>query len=402
MNKNTLAVTALTVAAAIGVGTVYATAPARHSHLEATGVSVSEPGQLGTVPHAVSEAFRITDSAEPARHQPIESQGVVIGTEGGTVTAYDAATGDTLWTYERDLPLCMVTQLDGAVVATYKNNAGCGDVTSIRFTEGTYKDTRSAPAPDEVSPVFSNSYVGTVSPESVELWRNDLVRTVIYGDIPNPQEPKFQPHADCTITSALTRTKLLALTETCPDGKTWLRLQNSKPEDSRKPEVSGDVELTPGSYLVAIGEDTASVLSPAGEGDASGFFLSYNEEGKSMGFSPTSATITPDSDIFTPAVGDLPHNMSWFDGSALHLFEPTRLVEEYTLDDAIGTGDAVGEKILVPVDGGIAVYDLPQTTPEFVIPVDRGDYTGPVHVRVTGKTIVEKRGETVVALTPSA
>lgn len=402
MNNNARAVTALLVASVIGVGSVYATAPARHSHLETTGTAVSEPEQLGTVPRAVMESYRVPDTAEPDRHQPIEDQGVVVGTEGDTVAAYDAATGSPLWTYSRDLPLCMVAKLDGAVVATYKNNAGCGDVTSITFAEGRYKDTRSAPAPEAVSPVASNSYVGTVSPASVELWRNDLVRTVIYGDVPNPQEPKFQPHADCTITSALTRTKLLALTETCPDGKTWLRLQNSKPEDARKPELSGDVELDPGSYLVAIGENTASVLSPAGEGDTSNFFLSYDKEGKSAGFSPTNATAPAAEGIFTPAVGDLPHNMTWFDGSRLHLFEPTRLVEEYTIDGALGTGDAIGEHILVPVSGGIAVYSLPSTTPDFVIPVDRGDYSGPVHLRIAGKAIVEKRGDTVVGLTPSA
>lgn len=402
MEKNKLAVVALLAAGAIGVGTVYATSPARQSHLETTGVTVSQTDSLKAVPPALTEAYRIEDSAEPARYQPIEANGVVLGTRGNdseaTVTGYDATTGDELWSYHRELPLCMVTKIDGAAVATFKNNAGCGDVTSITLADGKYKDTRSAPAPDAVAPVASNSYVGTVAPASVELWRNDLVRTVIYGDVPNPQEPNYQPHPECSITSALTRTSLLALTETCPDGRTWLRIQGSKPEDSRKPELSGEAQLNPGSVVVATGEEQATVLAPSTVPGKPNYFMAFGKDGKTSGFSATDATMPDHGEVFTPAVGDLPHNMTWFDGENLHLFHPTSLQEEYTLTGVLGTGAAIGEKILVPVAGGIAVYALPSTQPESIIPVDRGDYSGPVHLRIAGGAIVEKRGDLTVGL----
>ena len=142
MEKNKLAVVALLAAGAIGVGTVYATSPARQSHLETTGVTVSQTDSLKAVPPALAEAYRIEDSAEPARYQPIEANGVVLGTRGNdseaTVTSYDATTGDELWSYHRELALCMVTKIDGAAVATFKNNAGCGDVTSITLAVVNY------------------------------------------------------------------------------------------------------------------------------------------------------------------------------------------------------------------------------------------------------------------------
>jgi hypothetical protein len=61
----------------------------------------------------------------------------------------------------------------------------------------------------------------------------------------------------------------------------------------------------------------------------------------------------------------------------------------------------MGERLLLPVTGGIAVVDWADGKTEKVIPVDRGDWTGPVTLRVQGSTVIEQRGATIVGLTAS-
>jgi len=53
------------------------------------------------------------------------------------------------------------------------------------------------------------------------------------------------------------------------------------------------------------------------------------------------------------------------------------------------------------VTGGIAVVDWSNGQTITVLPVDRGDWSGPVTLRTLGKTIVEQRGDELVGLTAS-
>ena len=142
-------------------------------------------------------------------------------------------------------------------MASYKTGVGCGDTVAIEAATGEYDSTRSAVSSENVVPVSSNDRVGTVSTDRIDLWRSDMVRTVEYGDVEAKQEPDKQPHEDCTISSALTRTENLALTESCPDkpGTTWLRFQDTTPDDSREPDIAADVDIaTDGARLVAVGQ----------------------------------------------------------------------------------------------------------------------------------------------------
>src|SRR5699024_9995009 len=131
-----------------------------------------------------------------------------------------------------------------------------------------------------VTAISSNDRVGTVSSDRVDLWRSDLVRTVEYGDVEAKQEPDLQPHEECTINSALTRTELLVVSESCPGNKQvyHLRFQTTTPEDSREPELTQEVTIDgDGARLVAVGQSAAAVYVP-GERPA---IISYNDEGRS-------------------------------------------------------------------------------------------------------------------------
>lgn len=402
--KDLIATAALATVAVVGIAAVWATAPVRHSDLTPAAQAFSNPGVLAAAPTSIQEKWRVDNPGVPGSNRPILAEGLVISAQGGKVTASDPATGQPVWTYERDLEVCSLGSAFSSVVVTYRNSAGCGDVTQIDAKTGTYRATRSAPAPETVTPVSSNDRVGIVSPERVELWRSDLVRTVEYGDKTAKQEPNLQPHEDCVISSALTRKELLAVVETCPDqpNNSMLRFQDATPEDSRKPKMKVDVAV-PGtdSQLVAISQTAAAVYVPG----TPTRLISYDDQGKEtsrLDIKESSLirdhVASASGTVFAPETSDLPHHMTWFDGERLYLLNPASLAAEVIFEGAVGTGVAVGDRIMFPIKGGIAVGNWSSGQIEATIPVDRSSYQGHVSLAVAGATVVEKRGETLVGL----
>ena len=208
----------------------------------------------------------------------------------------------------------------------------------------------------------------------------------------------MQPNPGCTLTSALTRTELLAITETCEDG-TWLRFQDTTPEDSRKPEMHESVSIPEGSYLVAISQDAAAVHDPA-----SSTVTSYSQDGAQLSRAEVPASnLLADSPtgVVVPQTADLPHHMTYFDGANLMLLDPSNLEVRTIYQGALGTGVGIAERLLYPTADGITIADWNSPETERTIPVDRGGYSGPVAVGSAGPTFVEKRGDTVVVLTAS-
>jgi len=390
----TAAIAAVSLAAVAGV---WATAPIRDAELTPAAEPVAAAPPLTSVPPSLSPAWSRVDAPVPGVHRPVIVDGVILTTAGTTVTAVDQA-GQTLWTYERDREICSLGAAWGEAVITYRGEAGCGDVVSVDARSGTYDDTRSAIAPDEVVALSSNDRVGTVGAERVELWRSDLVRTVEYGQVEGRQEPGLQPNPDCSISSALTRTSLLAVTETCrEDHGSWLRFQAADPEESRKPEITGEVLLDDaGARLVAVAEDAVAVYLPGDRPE----LVSFHEDGTELHRRPVAPAPLVDGEaLFSPVTADLPHHMTWFDGEQLYLLGPSDLAVRHVLEDAVGTGVAVGDQLLVPTAQGLAVVDWVSGETTSTIPVDRGDHDGAVTLGVAGGTIVEKRGDELVGLT---
>lgn len=373
------------------LATAFFTAPIRSSELTPAAEQQEDYGQLAVVPESLTESFRLPDSSPNSA--PLVVNGLIITYNDHTITA-TTPEGDTAWTYTRDKELCTLAGAWDKVVADYRGNGGCGDVVGIDAKTGEYASTRSAPGPDQVANVSSNDRVGYVSSQHVELWRSDLVRTVEYGTIEAPQEPDMQPN-ECPITSALTRTELLAVTEVC-DGGTFLRFQNATPEDSRSPEMNGSVELPEGSYLVGISQDAAAIYDPQ-----SSEVRSYNKDGKELKVSEVpelpEAEQLDDATRILP-VHDLPHHMTYHAGDYLLLLDPAELNVTGVFQGAKGTGFSADDRLLYASDSGIAVINWDKNSVEKIIPVDRGDYSGPISVDSAGATVVEKRGDEIVAL----
>ncbi|MDU0478890.1 PQQ-binding-like beta-propeller repeat protein [Staphylococcus chromogenes] len=401
--KDLLAVGAITAGCAIAVGAVFVNAPVRHSELTPAASAFTPVANMPAAPQQVSETFRVPLSDELHLSRPLIIDGLLVTGTGGKVEALNPADGTTVWRYERDKELCSLGVGFNTVVATYRTSAGCGDVTQIDAKTGTYRATRSATAPDVVLPISSNDRVGTVSAERVELWRSDLVRTVEYGDKDAKQEPELQPHEECRISSALTRKELLAVVESCPDqpNNSMLRLQATTPEDSRKPKIKADVAI-PGTdaQVIAIGQTAASVYVPG----PTPRLIAYNESGKEISRNDVQPSPLIDAasakpgQAFAPQTADLPHHMTWFDGQRLYLLNPATLAAEVIFDGALGTGVAIGNRIVFPVADGLAIGNWETGSIDRTIPVDRGNYQGPVSLALAGNSLVEKRGDQLVSL----
>lgn len=369
----------------------FLTAPVRSAQLDPAPEELENVGRLAVAPTSLSESFRLPDHSPEAK--PVVVNGLIVTYNDGSVIA-TTPSGETAWTYHRPNELCALGQAWGKVVATYRDNAGCGDVVAINALTGQYAGTRSAIAPDIVTSVSSNDRVGYVGSTRTELWRSDMVRTVEYGYVEAPQEPDMQPNR-CQITSGLTRTELFAVTEICSDGA-YLRLQDATPEDSRQPEIYNSIDIPETAYLVAIAQESAAIYDPE-----TSEIRTYDKEGTLIATSSVPnlpGPLTLDNGVHPLAVGDLPHHMTYHEGDYLVLMEPSQLTATGVFQGALGTGFAAGDRLLYASNGGVAVVDWDANAVDRIIPVDRGSYTGPVYIDSAGATVVEKRGDEVVVL----
>lgn len=389
--KDLIAATIIAGISITGVSIVWATAPINKVTHSPAAQSL-RPSAVPPVPvHSLTQQWETP--ADQLTTKPIIAAGLAISYDGRSVNAINPATGTPVWSYARPEPLCSLGQAWSSVVLTFRTGRGCSDVISLDAASGTYKATRSASASDTVVPLSSNDNVGTVSSERVELWRSDLVRTVEYGDVPIKQEANQQPHEDCEISSALSRKSLLGVTEKC-EKSWWLRFQKTVPEDSRVPEITHDIHISgDNARIIAIGQESAAVFvsTPKPRID------SFSNSGERTASIEVPA-VNNDAWDHGPAVADLPHHITWFDGERLYLFNPSSLHVEHVIDNVLGTGVAINNKLYVPVLDGIAVINWDTGETESVFAVDRDRYAGLVSLGLAGDHVIEKRGDHLVGL----
>ncbi|HEY5852703.1 MAG TPA: hypothetical protein VIW24_01305, partial [Aldersonia sp.] len=250
-------------------------------------------------------------------------------------------------------------------------------------------------ADDTVTLSADGTYVVSLGPNRLEVWRSDLVRTLEYGYVDAPVNPHSQPRSGCALNSAVSSASRVAVLERCPgDDGDRLTVLDPAPEDPTKPEEKGSTVLT--------GIDGARVLATAGER-----VLVYLPEAAAqtprLVVYDSTTTIVAEYGLNNPLPADATvadagaSTLLWTGNSVIALREAD-FSPEWTAADALGPGATMGGRILVPVTGAIAVLDV--TTGQEVrrIPADRGVVSGPIRTAVLGGTVVEQRGSEVVAL----
>lgn len=396
---------AFLVLVVVAVAVVYGlTSPSARTESVPASAPGVRPPTAEAVPAGFAEAWRAPSGATP---QPQVGSPGVVTADGDRVVGRDAVTGAERWSYTRDRPLCAVGTAFGEVLALYQSDDGawCSELSALDPDLG----TRGPASNPDVGPgarlATSGSVLVATSPTYLETLRSDLVTTLQYGAVTAPAQPDRQPRPDCTHTSVALAAGRLGVIESCPEetGSSADRLTLLRPDgtgDADTPNIEFSVPLpTRGTQLVAVSVDRAAVLLP-GPPELQIFDRGGNQVAL-IGLD------VPEEEV-APPVGGIGATASdggrvyWWSGSRTVALDRTALAPVWTLRDTLGAGTEYAGSWLVPVPAGIAVVDPVRGLVQRTVPVDRGDYRGPVQLAAQGEVLVEQRGAEVVALRPSA
>lgn len=358
------------------------------------------------VPTALTELWRAPSAATDSTRTPLPAVtgSTVVTADGGSVLGRDPRSGEQSWSYSRDLPLCSVVSSWNTAVAVYRDDRGCSQVTELDGPTGERKAQRTSDADDAVRLSSDGTYVTSRGDTRMELWRSDMVRTLEYGRVDAPVNPGSQPRTGCTLLSSASTNSRTAVLEQCP-GETAARLSlmNPAPKDAGKPEEYGSTvvpELVPRSdaptagQIIAITGSVVALYIPAENGAPDRVGL-YDDAAAKLSEFTLPAGSSPTPDLPATKAGSA---LTWFTGTGVQAFDSNNLSPLWTVPGALGGGAVMAGRLLLPVPNGISVVDLSTGVSTADIPVDRGDYDGPIQMSVIGDVVVEQRGSDVVAL----
>ncbi|MBW0272426.1 hypothetical protein ATM97_19775 [Nocardia sp. MH4] len=355
------------------------------------------PATLGEVWHA----------ADTAGRRALTSGNVVVTGDDGTVSGRDPVTGEQLWWYRRDMPLCAVESQFGTVIATYRDQRGCSQTAMLESDTGARKVARSSYMDDDIRVTGDGTYLLALGPDRLEMWRSDLVRTLEFGYVDAPVNPNTQPRSGCALTSAASSSARLSVLERCPaDMTARLTVLNPAPKESTNPEEYGSRVLTaPGAdspelRVLAVSDNKTAVYYPATPATATGLGLPariavHDGTGNEIAVHQLAAPWNPRTNTVTR----LGSAIYVFTGDSLIALSANTLQPVWTVRDALGTPALMAGRLLVPVADGLIAVDTATGETVARIPLQRTDYQGDtISTAVLGTTVFERRGGQLYAL----
>ncbi|WP_369822070.1 PQQ-binding-like beta-propeller repeat protein [Saccharomonospora sp. CUA-673] len=327
--------------------------------------------------------------------------GTVVTASGGEVVGRDAETGEQRWRYARDLPLCTVSSEWDRVLAVYRKSEGCSEVTQLDAATGQRTAQRNGDAERGTRLIGDGSYLTTTGDRLLNTWRDDLVRSMEFGRVYAQVNAGYQPRPQCEYGTVAVAAGRVGVIERCPDdeagGGTRFTALKAAPEESDQPEEEFSVSLPErDAKLVAMVPGGAAVLLPqAGE------LVLYNADGRERMRYPldlprSDLDAEPDDGVMPTVRG--PQNVYWYTGSRTIALSTEDLAPRWTVHNTHGAGVAYAGKYVTPIGGGLAVLDPADGRTEHTIALPRGDYRGPIELGAAGPTLLERRGDTLVAL----
>ncbi|MFZ2172586.1 MAG: hypothetical protein WAW17_00860 [Rhodococcus sp. (in: high G+C Gram-positive bacteria)] len=387
---------ALALAVVLAVSVVWLRSDARGTTSVTAATPPSPPVTALSVPETLNP---IWTASSPVTTAPLVVGGAAVTADGGTVTGRDRISGAEVWRYERDLDLCGVSASWDTIVAVYRDDRGCSQVTALDGGTGERRAQRTSDADDQVTLSADGTYLASVGDRRMELWRSDLVRTVEYGRVDAPVNPGKQPREGCTLIDAGSSSSRLSVLERCPgEIADRLTVMNPSPKDNQEPEVYGSSVLagveegTEGLRILDVSGETTALYLPAGTRYVPRIGL-FDGAGKAVSEYPLAAPVGANS---VTATAD--SATTWWTGSDVIYLAQSDLAPRWILPGALGPGAVMAGNLLVPVAGGIAVLDLSTGTVLRTVPVQRDAGPGPITTTVAGDVVLEQRGDTVVAL----
>ncbi|MEU0500053.1 hypothetical protein [Nocardia sp. NPDC005998] len=394
---------AIAVVVVIAAVVVWARSDARGTESVTAEHPLSTPAAADQVPTSLHELWH---AADPAANRALVAAGTVVTGADGTVTGHDPRTGADLWHYRRDLSLCGVESQFGTVIAVYKDQRGCSQAILLAGEDGSRRTARSSYMDPAVQLSVDGTYVLAQGPRRLEMWRSDLVRTIEYGYVDAPVNVKTQPRKGCKLLSSSSSSTRLAVLERCPEDPTdRLTVLNPAPKDNTVPEEYGSHILngtgadSPDARVIAVSDNRIVVYLPGAAATAGAEATAprlevFDSTGNALVVHQLSAPLSDKTT--TTRISSL---FLVFTGNSLIALNASTFDPIWAAPGALGSPVFMAGRLLMPVDGAIAVLDPTSGTEVTRIPVARPGYDGsPISLAVLGTTVLEKRGAEMYAL----
>ncbi|NUS91285.1 MAG: PQQ-binding-like beta-propeller repeat protein [Nocardia sp.] len=395
---------AIAVFVVIAVIVAWATSGVANTESIVADEPARPPQPAAKLPGKLQELWRAPDTVST---RALTSEGVVVTAADGSVVGHDPRTGEQVWRFTRELPLCGVESQFGMVVAVYRTDRGCSETTMVAGADGRRRTARSSYMDDRVRLSVDGTYVVAQGPDRLEVWRSDLVRTLEYGYVDAKENWKTQPRKGCEFLSAGSSPSRLAVLERCPgEPADRISVLAPAPKDDNVPEEYGSHLLegagaaSPDARVIAVSDNRIAVYQPGTGGtdpaaprltvlDAKGNPIVVQE--LSAPLDKTTATVRTSSAFLV------------FTGNSVIALNANTFEPMWTAAEALGTPVPMAGKLLLPVPGAIAALDPSTGAQVSRIPVARPDYGGgPISLGVLGNVVLEHRDGRLVALADPA
>lgn len=390
-----LAAAAIAVVAAITASLIWWTSDARATISRPAATPAPNPTVARQVPTSLKQLWSAPSAATTA---PVIVAGTVTTADGREVDGRDADTGQTRWSYSRDTDLCGLSWVYHFAVAVYRDDRGCGQVSTIDGSTGRRGPARSSYADPQVRLSSDGTTVLSVGDTRLELWRSDMVRMLAYGETDARVKPSSRGlHSGCKLYSGAASSLQVSVLESCAN-QADLRLALLRPgkeddEPSQHLVAEPGIGVNSGARVLTVYQSNTAVYLPAPQPR-----VDVVDE---MGSTVASALL-PKAPT-NSAVSQAGNLMTWWTGESVLVFDASTLNLRYTIAAGgttvpLGPGTMMAGKLLIPVTGAIGVYDPTTGANERYIPVNRAPSNRAVVPAVSGSHVFEQRGDTVVAL----
>ena len=389
-----LAAAAIVVVIAVAAALIWWNSDARATVIRPAAVPAPTISPANSVPANLRQLW---SAPSPRTDAPVITTSTLITADGRGMVGRDPVTGQQRWSFMRDSDLCGVTWVYDLAVAVYPDSRGCGQVSTVEARTGTRGPTRSGYEDKQITLSTDGTTVLAAGRTRIEMWRSDMVRTLAYGDTDAPINPPMPPHPPCQFLSSAASSSGAAVLETCASFPgvrlTLLKVAKEDVNPEEKYVQLPGLNADSGAKVLALSDLRTAVYLPIPQPRVA----VYDETGQEL--SSSLLPRKPGPNLTVSRAGDL---ITVWTGDSVAVLDGSTLTFRYTIAPGsavpLGPGTMMADRLIIPVTGGIAVYTPDNGNVERVIGVDRGNITGPIVPSVVGTTVIEQRGNTVVAL----
>jgi PQQ-like domain len=392
-----LAAAAIVAVVAVAAALIWWTSDARATISRPAVMPVPSPKSAREVPAALKQLW---SAANATTDQPVVVGGTIVTADRRTIAGRDPATGQVRWSYSPNSDLCGVSWVYRYAVAVYRDDRGCGQVSTIDGSTGRRGPARTSYADRRVSLSSDGNAVLSAGETRLELWRSDMVRMLSYGEIDARVKPSSKGlHTGCRLVSAAASSAAVSVLGACGSQAdlrlTLLRPSKEEDEPEQRDVTEPGIAVGSGARVLTVAETSRSLIYlPAPQPKVE----VIDETGTTV-----ASTLLPKPPSTSSVVSRSGNLFTWWTGDTVMVFDAANLTYRYSIAAAgpavpVGPATMMAGKLLVPVTGGIAVCDPVTGDVARYLPVTRPPGSSPVIPVVSGSQVIEQRGNTLVAL----